>query len=95
MPFNWLSTKKKPGEIAKDRLRVVIVQDRLSLAPALMEEMKDEVVLAISKYVEIDPSGVEFDWKDINRKRALVASIPVISTKRGMTVNDRAAKRPY
>jgi hypothetical protein len=36
---------KKPGEIAKDRLRVVIVQEGLIL-PCLMEQMKDEVVLA-------------------------------------------------
>jgi len=93
--FNWFSSKKKTKEIAKDRLRVVLVQDRLSLAPALMEEMKDDVILAISKYVEIDTGGIEFSWKDIDRKRALVASIPVVALKRGWTANDRASQRPY
>ncbi len=95
MLFNWFSSKKKTKEIAKDRLRVVLVQDRLSLAPALMEEMKDDVILAISKYVEIDTGGIEFSWKDIDRKRALVASIPVVALKRGWTANDRASQRPY
>lgn len=95
MLFNWFSSKKKTKEIAKDRLRVVLVQDRLSLAPALMEEMKDDVILAISKYVEIDTGGIEFSWKDIDRKRALVASIPVVALKRGRTANDRASQRPY
>ncbi len=95
MLFNWFSSKKKPKEIAKDRLRVVLVQDRINLAPALMEEMKDDVVLAISKYVEIDTGGVEFTWKEIDRRRALVASIPVVALKRGWKANDRASQRPY
>lgn len=95
MLFNWFSAKKKPKEIAKDRLRVVLVQDRLSLAPALMEAMKDDVILAISKYVEIDTGGIEFVWKDLDRRRALVASIPVVALKRGLTANDRASQRPY
>jgi cell division topological specificity factor len=93
--FNWFSAKKKPKEIAKDRLRVVLVQDRLSFAPALMESMKDDVILAISKYVEIDTGGIEFEWKDLDRRRALVASIPVVALKRGLTSNDRASQRPY
>lgn len=95
MLFNWFSAKKKPKEIAKDRLRVVLVQDRLSLAPALMESMKDDVILAISKYVEIDTGGIELEWKDLDRRRALVASIPVVALKRGLTSNDRASQRPY
>ncbi|MGE5580031.1 MAG: cell division topological specificity factor MinE [Bacillota bacterium] len=95
MLINWFSAKKKPKEIAKDRLRVVLVQDRLSLAPALMESMKDDVILAISKYVEIDTGGIEFVWKDLDRRRALVASIPVVALKRGLTANDRASQRPY
>ena len=93
--FNWFGAKQKSKEVAKDRLRVVLMQDRLSVAPAVMEEMKDDVILAISKYVEIDEAGIEFSWKDVDRKRALVASIPVLSVKRGRMVFDRASPRPY
>lgn len=64
------------------------MQDRISLAPQSVEQMKDDVILAISKYVEIDRKGIEFSWKNIDRKRALVASIPVISVKRSGTSND-------
>jgi cell division topological specificity factor len=93
--FNWFGQRKKPKDVAKDRLRVVLVQDRLSLAPALMEEMKDDVILAISKYVEIDTAGIEFSWKELDKQRALVASIPVVALKRGRTANDRASQRSY
>ncbi len=93
--LNWFGRKQAPKEVAKDRLRLVLMQDRLSVAPQTMEQMRDDVILAISKYVEIDRSGIEFNWKDIDRKRALVASIPVISVKRGVSSNDRTAQRPY
>ena len=93
--LNWFGRKQAPKDVAKDRLRFVLMQDRLSLAPQTMEQMRDEVVLVISKYVEIDRSGIEFNWKDIDRKRALVASIPVVSVKRGGVSNDRTAQRPY
>ena len=95
MLFNWFGARRKSKEVAKDRLRLVLVQDRLSIAPAVMEEMKDDMILAMSKYVEIDQAGIEFSWKDIDRKKALVASIPVIAVKRGRTANDRASQRPY
>lgn len=93
--FNWFRDRNKPKDIAKDRLRVVLMQDRLSLSHGIMEEMKDDVILAISKYVEIDRPGIEFTWKEIDRKRALVASIPVISIKRSATGDDRASQHPY
>lgn len=93
--FNWFGAKRKSKEVAKDRLRVVLMQDRLSVAPQVMEEMKDDLILAISKYVEIDRAGIEFSWKDVDRKKALVASIPVVALKRGRVENDRASKSPY
>ncbi len=93
--FNWFSRKPAPKDVAKDRLRLVLMQDRISLAPGTVEQMKDDVIVAISKYVEIDRAGIEFSWKDIDRKRALVASIPVISIRRSGNPNDRTAKRSY
>lgn len=93
--FNWFKQRNKPKDVAKDRLRVVLMQDRMSLTHGVMEEMKDEVILAISKYVEIDRPGIEFSWREIDHKRALVANIPVISIKRGATGNDRVTQRSY
>ncbi|HHW18827.1 MAG TPA: cell division topological specificity factor MinE [Firmicutes bacterium] len=80
--------EQQSKEVAKERLRLVLMQDRLSLAPHTMEQMKDAVIVAISRFVEIDPHGIEFSWKDSERKRALVASIPVISVKRGASRDD-------
>ncbi len=93
--MNWFGRKKATKDVAKDRLRVVLMQDRLSLSPQTMEQMRDDVIVAISKYVEIDRSGIEFDWKVIEKRSALVANIPIISVKRGAVYNDRTAQRSY
>lgn len=82
--FNWFGRKSRPPkEVAKDRLRLVLMQDRMSLAPHIMEKMKDEVILAISKYCEIDEPNIEFCWKEVEKEKALVANIPIVSVKRG------------
>lgn len=82
--FNWFGRRSKaPKEVAKDRLRLVLMQDRLSLAPHVMEQMKDDVILAISKYCEIDKTNIEFSWKEMEDEKALVANIPIVSVKRG------------
>jgi len=86
--LGFFGKKDRSKEIAKDRLRLVLTQDRLSLAPQTMEQMKDAIIVAISKYVEIEPGGVEFTWRDQERKRALVASIPVKSVRRGVRGDD-------
>lgn len=93
--FGLFGKKENSKDIARDRLRLVLSQDRLSLAPQTMEQMKDAVISAISKYVEIDQEGIEFSWSDQERKKALLASIPVKSVKRGGLRDDRASPHSY
>jgi cell division topological specificity factor len=94
--FDFLFRRKsKSKNIAKDRLKLVLIQDRLAISPHVMEKLRDDVIMAISKYVEIDADNTEFMWKDIDRQKALVASIAVKSVKRGVITNDRASQRSY
>ena len=57
--------------MARDRLKLVLMQDRMALAPHTMEQMKDAVIMAISRFVEIDENGLEFEWKGNERNKAL------------------------
>jgi cell division topological specificity factor len=65
-------------EIAKDRLRLVLVQDRVNLSPEKMNELKDELIRVISKYVEIDREGIEISLTQNARQSSLTAIIPVL-----------------
>ena len=47
-----------------------------------MDRMKDELITVISRYVEIDPDGVEVTFTQGRRENRLVADIPVVGPAR-------------
>ena len=65
-------------EVAKERLQLVLVHDRIKISPALLDRMKDELISVISRYVEIDAAGVEVTFTQSRRESRLVADIPVV-----------------
>lgn len=68
-------------EIAKDRLRLVLVQDRVNLSAEKMNELKDDLIKVISKYVEIDRDGIEIALTQTARQSRLTANIPVVGAR--------------
>ena len=45
--------KKTSSDIAKDRLKLVLVSDRAGVSPEVMEQMKNDIIKVITKYIEI------------------------------------------
>jgi len=68
-------------DIAKNRLQLVLVQDRVNLPAGKMNQLKDELIQVISKYVEIDQNGIEISLTGNGRQHRLTANIPVIGTR--------------
>ena len=68
--------------IAKERLRLVLVHDRSSLSPQLLESMKEDIIKVISNYMDIDRKGTEVTLNSDDHSVALVASIPIIKINR-------------
>ncbi|MBN1994285.1 MAG: cell division topological specificity factor MinE [Anaerolineae bacterium] len=68
-------------EIAKNRLQLVLVQDRVNLSAGKMNQLKDELIQVISKYVEIDQDGIEISLTGNGRQHRLTANIPVIGAR--------------
>ena len=52
-----LFKRKSSGDIAKDRLKLVLVSDRANCSPDVMEMIKNDIIQVISKYMEIDAEG--------------------------------------
>jgi cell division topological specificity factor len=69
-------------DIAKERLQLVLVHDRIKISPAVLDRMKDEMISVISRYVEIEPDGVEVTFTQSRRESRLVADIPVVGPAR-------------
>jgi cell division topological specificity factor len=62
---------------AKQRLKVLLIHDQVDLTAGQMEQMREEVVAVIRKYVEIDDHGVEFRLDRGATGVELVSSVPV------------------
>ncbi|EGW38389.1 cell division topological specificity factor MinE [Desulfosporosinus sp. OT] len=73
--------------VAKERLRLVLVHDRASISPAMLNRLREDLVKVISNYMEIDEAALEFNLLQDDNEVALVANIPVVKMKR-----DYAAK---
>ena len=71
--------EKKSGQIAKERLQLVLIHDRASVSPEVMEQLKNEIIAVISKYMDVNKSGMEISLANDSDSVALVANIPVQS----------------
>ncbi len=47
-----LFKRKSSGDIAKDRLKLVLVSDRANCSPDVMEMIKNDIIQVISKYMD-------------------------------------------
>jgi len=78
-------TENKEEETAKDvacnRLKFVLMQDRTNLTPELMDRMRKELVELLSKYVEMDKEALELGFEQEGTQMALMLSIPVVRAK--------------
>ena len=78
--FQKLFGKKKSSEVAKDRLKLVLIHDRRLISNIALNQMKDELIQVISKYIKIeqDEIDIQFDIETENRNRgALIVNVPV------------------
>jgi cell division topological specificity factor len=72
-----LGREPKSAQMAKDRLKLVLVHDRTDISPGVLEMLKDDLIAAISKHIEIDPSAVRIEMAHEGREQRLVADIPL------------------
>jgi cell division topological specificity factor len=63
--------------LAKERLRFILMSDRVSLAPDIFDAMKGEMLEVLRRYLEIDEHGMDVHFENAERQFALLATIPV------------------
>ena len=56
--FDFLKPKKETASIAKDRLRILIAQDRTIRGPDYLPMLQRELLEVIKKYVKVDAEAV-------------------------------------
>lgn len=77
------------AEIAKERLRLVLVHDRTSVSPQFLDSLKEELISVISRYMEIDQDHMDINLQNSEHRTTLVANIPVRRMKRNASGGHR------
>ena len=85
--FSLFTGKQKSKDVAKNRLKVVLVQDKGGLSEDLLEKLQVEIMEVINKYIEIDDATMDVGVKKIENDEgdfvnAFVANIPIKMVKR-------------
>ena len=71
------ATEELSKDTAKQRLKLVLIQDRLELAPEKLEDMKKEIWEVVSKYMVVDDDFMEFEVRRLDDLTVLVSNIEV------------------
>lgn len=78
-----LARGESPRQVAKERLRLVLVHDRGdTLPPGFLEALKEDLLQVISEYFEIDNSALDVTVSNYDNSVALVANIPFTRIKK-------------
>ena len=84
--FELFQSRPKSASVAKDRLQMVIFNDRLKCSPQVLDMLKSDIIKVISNYLEIDESGLNINIATEGRGNdgdpVLIADIPIKSWKR-------------
>ena len=87
MDFFKFFSKKSSKDVAKDRLKLVLMGDR-GVPPELLEKIKVEIMQVLEKYLEIQDDALDIQITKTQSEDgermvpALVANIPIKQMKR-------------
>ena len=87
--------KKETSNTAKERLHLVLMQDRANVSADFLELMKQEIIEVIKKYIEVDEKEIDVHLTNKSNEDgtlgapALYANIPIMNIKKEETNNEK------
>ncbi|NLM28273.1 MAG: cell division topological specificity factor MinE [Clostridiaceae bacterium] len=82
-----LGRKRSSKDVAKERLKLVLIHDRANVSPQFLEMVKGEIIKVIRNYMEIDEEALDIQLTKTASEEgdgvvpALIANIPIKSVK--------------
>lgn len=75
--------RKSSREVAKDRLKILLISDRVNCSPEVMDMIKQDIAKVISRYMMIDTDNMEIQIskssaRGRNKNPSLYANIPIL-----------------
>lgn len=77
--------RRKPSrQIAKDRLKILLISDRVNCSPEMLDLIKQDIAEVISRYMKIDTKNMEIEISKSglhgreSKNPSLYANIPIL-----------------
>lgn len=88
--FSFFKKKNEPasGSVARDRLKLVLVHDRMNCSSQVLEMLKTDIIKVISNYMEIDEEELDIQITQTQSEEnngtvpVLYANIPIKSMRK-------------
>ena len=86
--MGFFSRKKTSKTVAKDRLKLVLIHDRVNCSTDVLEMMRADILKTISKYMDFDDGELELKVGSTRSEAsgnvvpALYANIPIRNIKK-------------
>ena len=84
MKLPYFFRRKSSREIAKDRLKILLISDRVNCSPEMLDLIKEDIAKVISRYMKIDTQNMEIQISKSNtygignKNPSLRANIPIL-----------------
>ncbi len=78
---------KNSKDVAKERLKLVLIHDRANVSPQFLEMLKSEIIKVITNYMDVDESALDIQLTKTKSDDgesivpALYANIPIRNIK--------------
>lgn len=79
-------------DAAKNRLKLVLMHDRAAIPPAILEQIRAEMLTVLSRYVEFDQQALEFNLERSEGTVALLANVPILRVRPEIEAAQKAAE---
>jgi cell division topological specificity factor len=69
--------EKSSGQTACKRMQLILMHDRVDITPDIMEAIKNDIIKALSRYMEIDNRSIKVDLEQGKEFMALVSNVQI------------------
>ena len=85
--LGFLTKRQQSKNIAKDRLKLVLIHDRADTNPGVLEMLKNDIIQVIAKYMDIENEELDIQitqtsTEENKRVPMLMANIPIKNMKK-------------
>ncbi len=72
-------TKRRSGSVARNRLKTVLLSERMDCSTDTMLMMKNDLIQAMDKYLPVDRAGIQIQFQQ--DPPMMLARIPILQEK--------------